>query len=83
VGSIPDWVIRIFHSLNPSGISLGGGGESDGLCVELKPLPPSSADCLEILEASTSRSPRGPVQACNGVSEGGLATLEEIKIYFP
>ena len=82
MGSILDGVIGIFHSRNPSGISLGEGGE-DGLCVQLTTLPPSCADCLEIRGASTSRTSKGPVQACTGVSGGGPATLEEIQFWFP
>jgi hypothetical protein len=35
---------------------LGGKG---GRCIELTTLPPSCADCLEILGASTSWSPKG------------------------
>jgi len=59
---------------------LFGWGEG-GRSVELKTLPPSCADYLHILDASISRSPTGPVRACNGVSGGGLVTLEEIKIW--
>jgi hypothetical protein len=42
----------------------GGGGGKSGRVLGLT-LPPSSADCLKIVETSTSRSPRGlsrPVQ---------------------
>jgi hypothetical protein len=38
------------------GYVLGGKG---GQCVGLTTLPPSCADCLEILGASTSRNPKG------------------------
>ena len=73
-GSIPDGVTKIFHWLNPScrtiplgstmplpemstrGLFLGGKG---GRCVGLTTLPPSHADCLEILGASTFCSPKG------------------------
>jgi hypothetical protein len=34
-------------------------GDKDGRCVELTTLPPSSADCLEILEASTFWNRKG------------------------
>jgi hypothetical protein len=37
-------------------MSPGGKG---GVCVGLTNLPPSCADCLEILAASTSWSPKG------------------------
>ena len=33
--------------------------DKDGLCVELTTLPPSCADCLEILGTSTSWTPKG------------------------
>jgi hypothetical protein len=39
-------------------ISWGGGGKG-GRYVGLTTLPPSCADCLEILEASTSWNPQG------------------------
>jgi hypothetical protein len=44
------WVLGLSH--------WGEAGEV-GLCVGLTTLPPSSADCLEILGASTSWSPKG------------------------
>jgi len=34
-------------------------GVKGGRCVGLTTLPPSWADCLQILEASTSYSPQG------------------------
>jgi hypothetical protein len=34
-------------------------GGKDGRCVGLTTLPPSSADCVEILAASTSWNPKG------------------------
>jgi hypothetical protein len=67
-GSITDGVIGIFHWLNPSGRTMALGsiqpltemryifGDKDGQYVGLTLLP-SCADCLEILEASTSCSP--------------------------
>ena len=79
--SIPDVVIRIFHFRNPFGrtmalgstqpltemstrdVSLGGKG---GRCVGLTTLPPSCADCLEILGASTSWSPKGSSRSVLG-----------------
>jgi hypothetical protein len=39
-------------------ISRGGGGKS-GQCLGLTTLPPSCADCAEILGASTSWNPKG------------------------
>jgi hypothetical protein len=63
--SIPDGVIRIFHWHNPSDSTMALGltqpltetstrniflGDKGGRCVELKTLPPSWADCLEIWE---------------------------------
>lgn len=38
-----------------------------GRCVELATLPPSYADCPEILRAPTSRIPYGPSEACAGI----------------
>jgi hypothetical protein len=73
-GLIPDGFIGIFHWHNPSGRTMALGstqplkeistrntswGDKDGRCVGLTTLPPSCADCLEILEASTSWNPQG------------------------
>jgi hypothetical protein len=44
-------------------------------CLGLTTLPPSCADCLEILEASTSWSPKGPLQACIGIAEPSTFTV--------
>jgi hypothetical protein len=41
-------------------------GGKDGRCVGLATLPPSCADCLDILGASISWNPLGPVTACSG-----------------
>ena len=81
-GSISGGVIEISHWLNPSGptitlmstqplkrneyqaFSLEGKG---GRYVELTSLPPSFADCVEILGTSTSWSTKGlfrPVMEC-------------------
>ena len=62
--SIAYGVIGIFHALNAGvpwqkwvpGMSPGGQG---GRCLGLTTLPPSRADCPEILRASTSWSPKG------------------------
>jgi hypothetical protein len=69
VGSIPDGVIGIFHWHNPSGRAMApcstepvtemstrniSWGNKDDRCLGLITLPPSRADCLEILGASTS-----------------------------
>jgi hypothetical protein len=69
---IPDVAIGIFHSLNPYGhsvalestlpltemstwvVSLGGKG---AWCMGLTTLPPSCANCLEILGTSVSWNP--------------------------
>ena len=75
--SIPDGVVGIFDSYNPSGrlMVLGSthhlkwnehkecllGGKS-GRCVWLTTLPPSCADCLEIWEFQ----PPGTIRACPG-----------------
>jgi hypothetical protein len=73
VGSIPDGVIRIFHSLNHCShtVALGSAqpltemstrGISWAVKVpggRLTTLPPSCVDCLEILGASLSCSPKG------------------------
>jgi hypothetical protein len=40
-------------------------GGKDGRCVGLTTLPPSCADCLEILEPQPSGT-EGHVQACSG-----------------
>jgi len=66
-GTIPGGVVCIFHGLNLSGRAMtlwfqkyllgGKGGGEGGRWVVLTTLPPSCADCLEILEASTSWSP--------------------------
>lgn len=78
------WGNWIFHWLNPSShtMALGtseslteistrivswGGGKGNR-CVGLPNLPPSSADCLEILEALPSCSPYRPFQACKGIA---------------
>jgi hypothetical protein len=76
-GSIPDYVIWIFHWLNPSGRNGPGvdsasnrneyqeyflGGKR-GRCVGLTTLPTSSADCLEIWEPQ----PSGTLWACPGL----------------
>ena len=73
-GSIPDGVIGIFHGHNPSGRTMALGltqpltemntrniyyGGKGGRCVGLKTLPPSCADCLENLGASTFWNPQG------------------------
>jgi len=43
---------------------LGGKGAR---CIQLITLPPSCADCLEILEPQPPET-SGPVQACNGIA---------------
>jgi len=48
-------------------ISPGGGGRGRGGPVLRATLPPSCVDCLEILGASTSWSPKA-VNACNGIA---------------
>jgi hypothetical protein len=73
-GSIPDGVTGICQWLNPSGRSMALGstqpltewsyqepflGGKSGRCVWLTTIPPSSADCLEILGTWTSWSPKG------------------------
>jgi hypothetical protein len=45
----------------------GGGGGKGGRCIRLKTLPPSCADFLEILGASTSWNPEGPSKRVLGV----------------
>jgi hypothetical protein len=39
--------------------------------VVLTTLPPSSADCLEILGASASWNPKGLPKTCNGIAFDG------------
>jgi hypothetical protein len=39
-------------------IPLGGGGGEEGRCIGLTTLPPLCADCLEIVGASNSWSPK-------------------------
>jgi hypothetical protein len=74
-GSIPDGVIGVFHWLNPSGRTIASNRNEyqgylleskRGRCVGLITLPPSSAECLEILGASTSWSPKGLSRPTNG-----------------
>jgi len=67
-----------------------------GRCVELTTLPPSCVDCLEILQASTSWSPKGlprplkdsftfrskyPSQHVNSLTQTIHTTLNQIKIW--
>ena len=51
---------------------LGEGGGwlagKGGRCVGLTTLPPSCADCLEIMGASTFWNPNGTVRACIGIA---------------
>ena len=78
VGSIHDYVIRIFHSQNPSGRTLAlratqpltemstrniSWGSEGGGCVGLTILPPSRADCFEIWELQ----PPGTLRVCPGL----------------
>ena len=75
-GLIPDGVIGIFRWLNPSGRTMALGSTltevnsrvicwgKGGRCVGLTTLPPSCADCLEILGASTSWRPKGLSRDC-------------------
>ena len=73
-GSIPNKVIDIFRSVNPSGrtVTLGFYSASNrneyqqcllgglgSLCVGLTTLPLSCAECLQILGTSTSWRPKG------------------------
>ena len=73
-GLVPCGVIEIFHCLNPSGRTMALGstpvsnrnkyqghllGGKGGRCLGPTTLPLSCADCLEILEASASWSPKG------------------------
>jgi hypothetical protein len=69
--SIPDGVIGVFHCPNPSGrtVALGStqpltemstrdiSGGKGGRCVRPTTLPPSCADCLQIVGASTVWNP--------------------------
>jgi hypothetical protein len=71
--SIPDGVTGNFQWFNPSGriVALGStqpltemsttdpSWGKDGRCVGLTTLPPSCADCLEILGVPTSWNPKG------------------------
>ena len=52
--------------MNTRNISFEGRGGKGSWCIQLTSLPPSHADCLEILEPQ-SPEPSGPVQACNGI----------------
>jgi hypothetical protein len=71
-GSIPNEVIELIYWLNPSDRTLALGSTQPneyqgyllvwgkgGRFVGLITLPPSCTDCLEILRASTSSSPKG------------------------
>ena len=77
-GSIPHDVTGIFHWHNPSGHTMALGSTQPltemnnrniswrgkgGRCVGLTTLPPSCADCLEILEPQ----PPGSFRACPGL----------------
>jgi len=77
-GSIPDGIIGIFHSHNPSGRTMALGSNQPltemstreyflrgkgGRCVGLTTLPPSCADFLEIWEPQTP----GTLRACPGL----------------
>jgi hypothetical protein len=79
VGLIPDAVIGIFHWRNPSSQHCGHGVDSASnrneyqgyllgckcsRCIGLTTLPPSCANCLEILGASTSWNPQGLYRDC-------------------
>ena len=67
-GSIPDRIFEIFHWLhrphygqvdsasNRNEYQRFSLGSKNGRCVGLTTLPPSCADCMKILEASTTRS---------------------------
>jgi hypothetical protein len=68
-GSIPDGVIgpgvdSAANRIEYQGFLLGGKG---GWWVGLTTLPPSCADCLEILGASTSWSPKGQSRPIMGL----------------
>jgi hypothetical protein len=72
--------LPVFHSHNPSGRTMALGSTQlliemstrniswgkDGQCLGLKTLPPSCADCLEILGASTSWNPQGLSRSLQG-----------------
>jgi hypothetical protein len=62
-----------FHWLNPSGRTVALGSTTHPLtevrssrCVRLTTLPPQCANCLEILEASNSWSPKSMSRPING-----------------
>ena len=85
-GSIPDGVTGIFvatialgstQPLTEMSIRIFPGGKG-GLCLALTTLPPPCADCLEILEASTSWNPKGLSKACSGIAYKweGIAVVE-------
>ena len=73
-GSVPDGGIGILHWLNPSDRSNAWGrlsfyhkwlpvvspGDEGGRSGRLRNLPPSCTDCVEILGASVSWSPKDP-----------------------
>ena len=54
----------------------GKGGRYIGLIT----LPPSCADCLEIVGASTSWSNSGPIQADNGIEEVHICSLISVTV---
>ena len=81
-GSIPDGVIGIFHSHNPSDRTSGPGVDSAsnrneyqenllggkcGRCVRLTTLPPPCAVVMKSGNLSFLE-PSGPLQACNGTA---------------
>jgi hypothetical protein len=81
-GLIPDGVTGNFHWHTFSGHSMAVGltqplnrneyqelflGGKGGWCTELKTLPPSCADCLEIWEPQPPGTLRA-FQACNGIA---------------
>jgi hypothetical protein len=76
-GSIPDGGIGIFHLHNPSDRTMALGsthpvpgifpGDKGGRCVGLTTLPPSCADCLKNLGASTSWNPQGLLRSVMGL----------------
>jgi hypothetical protein len=96
-GSIPNGFIGIFHWHNPfsrtmtlgltqsltemstRNISLGGKGSR---CVGLTTLPPSCADCLEILGASTSWYPQGLSRPVMGLVYLFTVSVEKISFTF-